>query len=461
MKFKLLFSGLLLVLFQTMESQEKKDSVLRFSLAEAKAYAIQNSYSVQTAAIDLEVAKKKIFETTAIGLPQVTGQAQYQNIFKVPELGFPATTYDGVSLSQDNPSITIHDNSVISSGPGIPAPLGVKENVTFDFTVSQLIFSGEYLVGLQAARVFKLYSEQAINRTKNEINENVAKTYCLVLVTSENLKILNQSIDAINKLYEEIKQMNIQGLTESTDVDQIEITKTTIENTFLSLKNQNIIAQKLLKFQMGIDLYNPILLTDSISSVIDAGTNSYLNSITFTLDNNIDYKIMLTQENLSLLSLRREQSKSLPTIAGFYKHQELAKKPAINFNPPDVIGLSLQFPIFSSGMKYAQIKQAKLNLQKTRVLKTQVAQSILMDFSQSKNAYETAYNNYLNQKKNLNLSQRIYNKTLTKYKEGVSSSFELNQIQNQFLTSQSNYFLAIMDLFNAKAKLEKLLSTAQ
>ncbi len=70
-----------------------------------------------------------------------------------------------------------------------------------------------------------------------------------------------------------------------------------------SIKNQNQVAQKLLKFQMGIDLNQNIDLSDSMKSVIDAGNQTYVNVGTFNIENNIDYKLMLTQENLSLLSL--------------------------------------------------------------------------------------------------------------------------------------------------------------
>ena len=62
-----------------------------------------------------------------------------------------------------------------------PVPLGVKDNTTFDFTLSQLIFSGEYIVGLQAARVVKQVSEKALVKTENEMKETVAGTYYLIL----------------------------------------------------------------------------------------------------------------------------------------------------------------------------------------------------------------------------------------------------------------------------------------
>ncbi len=50
-------------------------------------------------------------------------------------------------------------------------PLGVPDNTTFDFTLSQLIFSGEYIVGLQATKVFKEISVNSLAKTEATTKE--------------------------------------------------------------------------------------------------------------------------------------------------------------------------------------------------------------------------------------------------------------------------------------------------
>ena len=61
------------------------------SLKEAQEYALKNNMTIKNAVIDLEIAKKKIWETTAMGLPQLNAVANYSHIFKVPEVSFPGT----------------------------------------------------------------------------------------------------------------------------------------------------------------------------------------------------------------------------------------------------------------------------------------------------------------------------------------------------------------------------------
>ena len=73
---KYLFTFLFLGLFTGGFCQEKKDSI-KLSLAEAQAYALENSRSVKTARIDLASADKRIWETISMGLPQLGLSANY------------------------------------------------------------------------------------------------------------------------------------------------------------------------------------------------------------------------------------------------------------------------------------------------------------------------------------------------------------------------------------------------
>jgi outer membrane protein TolC len=126
--------------------------------------------------------------------------------------------------------------------------------------------------------------------------------------------------------------------------------------------------------------------------------------------------------------------------------------------PKDVVGVSLNFPIFSSGQRMMVVGEAKIDYDKAVNAKTLAEQNLEMEFEQAKNDYITSYNNYTTNKDNLDLSKKIYNKTLIKYKEGMATSIELTQQQNQFLGTEGNYFNSILSLLNAKAKLERILT---
>jgi outer membrane protein TolC len=435
-------------------SQDKADT-LRLSVTDAQSYALQNNRTVQSAKIDIEIAKKKVWETTAIGLPQFNFATNYTHNFVIPEVSFgsyldPSALPAGTPLTQQN-IIDAYKEST-------PVQLAVRDNATFDFTLSQLIFSGEYIVGLQAAKVFKEISEKNFVKTEIQTKESIANSYYIVLVLGENLKVLKGSYKAIDQTYSEMVKMNEQGFNEETDVDQLKINKSNLQTVITSLEAQKEVSMKLLKLQLGVDFAQAVELKDSLSGIVDQNKLTYMTPMDFNLENSVDYQIMNTSEKLSALSLKRQQSKFLPTVSAFYRHQEQAKAPSFSFAMKDVLGATLSLPIFTSGQRLSQVSQAKLDLEKSRLSRENVGQSLVLEFEKAHSDYQTSFSNYTTNKESMELSKRVYDKTIIKYREGVSSSFELTQNQNQYLTAESNYYNSVLSLLNAKAKLDRILN---
>jgi outer membrane protein TolC len=100
-----------------------------------------------------------------------------------------------------------------------------------------------------------------------------------------------------------------------------------------------------------------------------------------------------------------------------------------------------------------------LQYQKALNLKNQVSDGLKVSYEQNKSNYISALNKYNTTKDNLNLADKIYKRSLIKYNEGILSSLELTQAQNQFLQSQTNYYSSIIELTSAKAALEKILTS--
>jgi outer membrane protein TolC len=438
---------------------QQQGSPVSLSLKQAQDYAIINNVNAKNSAIDLELAHKKIWETTAIGLPQVNAQGNYQHLFKVPELSLGGSSYLGTKLPAES-NITSSDitngNVYLGFTPSGPIPLGVKDNTTLDITVSQLVFSGEYLVGLQAAKVFYKISEQSQKKTELDLKESVGNTYSLVLVLEQTKKTLEQSLVNLKKTLADMQEMNKQGFIENTDVDQIELTTLNLTNGVSSLNRQVEASRDLLKFQLGLSFESELILTDNLESVAGTTNLESVIALKFNIDNNIDYQILTIQEKVGNLNLKREKSGYLPSLAAVYRHTEKVNKPAFDFNPTDVFQLSMNIPIFSSGQRIVKVQQRRLELEKITNTKNNVANGLQLEFENARNEMASAYEKFLNEKKNIELTNRIYEKTLIKYKNGLSSSLDLTNVQNQYLTAQSNYYTAIYSLITAKNKLDKL-----
>ena len=434
MFFKILLAILIvgsgnLLFSQTADSTSNKYS---FSLEEAKQFSLENNIEIQNAKVDQLIAKRKVWETTAIGLPQASASYKFQH------------------LPGDIPTFEM--------APGQEVALGVENSATYDFILSQLLFSGEYIVGLQASRTFLQLTDNSLRKNKTDLMENVSSNYYSILVLEKNKSILDTSIVNLKKILDEMSAMKRVGLIEKTDVDQIQLSYNITRNTLVSIERQIEILYKIFKISVGLENTDKVKLTDNLETFILQLDAEALINEQFNLANNIDYNIITTQEKISSLSMRREQSKFLPTVSAFYLYQDKTNKADFDFTINQIIGVNVNVPLFSSGQRYSKVKQAKLDLLKTQNSKELVAENLNMLYEQSRYDVMNAYDNYKIQAQNIELSEEIYNNTLVKYKEGMASSMDLSQAHQQYLTEQSNYFTALLDLLNAKLKLEKVLN---
>ncbi len=457
---------LLLILSINIQINAQNDSLFKMSLKDAQEYAIKNSPLTKNAQFDLELAKKKIWETTSIGLPQVSAKYSYSYMLTVPDniKEFSSLSSLGTWMYGADQTLNAlspgHGFGYIPN-PGTPQAVSEKDlkwGSTLDITATQLIFSGAYIVGLQTAKTFKSLSEISITKSENDLKQNVTSAYFLVLIAQENTKFLDTTYNNTKKLHNDMEQMNKQGFIEETDLDQLTITLSNIDNTRKMLARQTEIATNLLKFQIGLDVNSNLELTNNISNFVEESKVQELLIKPFEIANTPEIMLLESQKRLSELNVKYNQSTYLPDIAAFYTHDKNFNKNSFSFTPPDIIGVAVNIPIFSSGMKHSKIQQAKIQLDKTLISKEQASQGLILDYQRSKMDLINALEKYKTSKENLALSEKIQNRTLIKYKEGVSSSIEITQVQNQYLQAQTNYFSAMLEMLNAKAKMEKLLN---
>ena len=412
---------------------------LKVSLAEAQKMAIEKNYSHLNAQLDLEIAKKKVWETTATGLPQVNA---------------------GVDLS-----IILNELPTLSI-PGPPGPdgqptemnieVGEKANATFSVTASQLVFSGPYIVGLQASKAYKNLSENALDKSEEDIKYNVASAYYTALLLEETKGILDSSVNNLQKLYSDSEAMLKTGFIDQTAKDQIKVSLSLLESSNNETGRQVQSAINLLKFHLGIDINSEILLSDELDTFTSNLSPTLNQTSSINTDNNTDLRIMANQVELSELQLKLEKSNFLPTISAFATYQRLAKQPVVNFTPEALAGASLSLPIFSSGMRRSKVQQAKLELLKSNNSFSQVQQSLELEFANAKAQYLTAWDKYQSQKENKDLASRVYKNYQVQYSKGVASQRDVIEANDKYLQAVGNYIGATVELLNAKLMLDKI-----
>ncbi len=109
-------------------------------------------------------------------------------------------------------------------------------------------------------------------------------------------------------------------------------------------------------------------------------------------------------------------------------------------------------------MRGARVAQAKMDLRKANNLKQQVEDGLELELLRARSEFRDGLEKTQSTKENVNLAKKIYDKTLIKYNSGTASSLELIQTHSQYLTAESNYTRVVVELLNAKTRLDKALN---
>jgi outer membrane protein TolC len=426
-----------------------------FTLEEAQNYALENSLKVKNAKIDTQITEKTIWQTISIGLPQANGSVNYTNIFKVPEMSFGGY----VDWGAMDPMSYITPMDVFANYvEGEPIQLGVKQNITWDITVNQIIFNGEYLVGLQALKTMRKTTDVLLEKAEADTKDLISETYILVQILEENRLIIERSLKNTENLLAEMEATNKAGFLDKTSVDQFRLTSHNLTNAVSTIEKQIQTMMLLLKYQMGLDINQEIILTESADEILLKVDNNKLLLQPFSIENNLNYRMLNIQEESAMLTVKQHKSHVLPSVVAFYRHQEQMKTADFNFSNPNMVGVTVSVPILSSGARWARTEKAKLDLIKVQNVKYDIESALTMQVTQYRNNFITANQKYLLQKETLQLAESIYDNTLIKFKNGTASSLELTQAQNQMLTAQTGCYNAILELLQAKNNLDSALN---
>ena len=152
-------------------------------------------------------------------------------------------------------------------------------------------------------------------------------------------------------------------------------------------------------------------------------------------------------------------------LASFQKDQasEIAFSDLFNFKkdwfPTSVIGLQLNWPIFSGSSKIYKVQKARIEYEQAKLDLENAREGLQVQHSQARGGLVAARDRYLNASINRDLARDVYEFNLQKYREGLISSLELTQGHNQYLEAERSYLENLSTALTALTQLKKILET--
>jgi len=441
-----------------------------FTLEQCIEYALQNSSSVQNAVLDERIADARVKETRGIGLPQVDASISVQHNQKLPRF------FSQYNADQEGGFIDLSGVPGIQSGDVVALQnfFQLKSAGNAGVSVTQILFNGSYLVGLQAANAYRELASKSSLNTRENVIEAVTKAYYLVLINKDRLRLADANIQRIDSLLKTTRALNENGFAESIDVDRIQVTYNNLKIARDNFYNVQDVAVQLLKFQMNYPMADAINVQGDISELeVDEKLLMDYN-LNWDYSMRSDYRVLEMTRKLSALDLKNKYAEGLPSLVAFANLGYSTQSPNIGglFKTESSIedlgsigpdkwysfssfGVSLNVPIFSGLQRTYRVQQAKLSLQKNENNLNSLKSAIDLQMKNTSLTYQNSLNTLKAQRENKVLADNVAKVTKIKWEQGVGSNLEVIDAENSLVTAQSNYYDALYTALSAKIELDK------
>lgn len=414
-----------------------------FTLEKAITYGLENNNDFKNIQLDAAIRKEYAFEVMTEGFPKLDIGLDYGYAFKQQISIIPAGVFGP------------KEQEFIFAQP---------QTATLQGNLTQLIFDARYIYGLKARGALIETADQQIEEARIKTTEAITKSYYSALISQQAYELLKTNEATLQKILFETLETYKAGLTDELSVNRLELNMLNLQTQIDKQKNQSENALLNLKYVIGLPNAEEIILTEDLDVLLtDFDWNL---GLAIDANNRIEMQLLNNQAELKNYDIKQARSAYFPSLYGFGSYGTLAQREKFDFFNTDKrwfdfgsLGVSLKIPVFDGLKAKSQVQQRKLELEKIENNKANFEEVMTLQVTNSQNNLANAISEYNAQKENLALANKILNKTVVMFNEGIGSSFELSQSQQEYTTTMINYTQSLYNLLVAKLELNKALGS--
>ena len=410
-------------------AQENKPQELVLTLADAQQFAVEHNRTLTNASIDVQKAQANKWKAIASMLPQVKGSVDYSNYF-------------GYKMSIGGMEIAMPPYSTLG-------------------LTSSIALNGAMIIGVEIADISKKMSDISLKKSERDIRNEVKTLYFTALVTEESLKLLKENLKSMNQLYE-ISQSSVDvGVAEQTSADQLKVQVATMESSINSVERSLEMVYNMLRLSLTLEEDVKLKLTQTVDELLDLTEVDGLMAETFDIERNYDYQLLKESTELARKQVAMTGWSNGPTISVYHQYSSkhyFSDEMTMNMTPPNMMGVQLSIPIFTSGVTASSIKDAQLSYRKQ--LNTLQDTELALNVQHNQLVYNlrSAVEKYYTQKQGVEVARRVFDNVAKKYEHGVASSLDVTNAGTSLVNAQSSYVQSVLEIVEDQISLEELLN---
>ena len=414
---------------------------LNLSLVEAQDYAVETNRSLRNASLAVQKAYAQRWQTIASMLPSADMSWGFTSM-----MGYEMEMRTG----QKNPM----------TGEEVVTKIPMPDNGTLGITASVGI-NGQAIVGALLNNVAIDMQKLNLQQSEDNLRANVKTSYASVLVLQNVVTLLETSLANIEQMAEMTQRSVDVGAAEQTTADLIKVRANTLKNNINANLRSTQLAVNALKVLLDVPAQTELVLTSTLDDFLSAEAVLALLGNSFVLENNINYQLLEKNVELAKKNLHMAGWAYGPTVALAYQYSQkdyFGEKSGFNMTPPNAVSLNISMPLWSSGKRAAGVVEKKIALEEARTTFAETANNLGIQNEQLRYNLQNGYETYMNEKDNMEVTQRVFESTTNKFNQGAASNLDLVNASNDLITAQSSYVQAVLTLVNAQVELEKFLN---
>jgi outer membrane protein TolC len=422
----------------------------RFSLQQCLDFAINNSYAVHRANLNIDEAEQQINESQSNVLPQINASGSLDH-----SMVLPTTMLPGELIGE--------------TGRQIPVQMGSKNELDFGVSIEQVIFSPTLFTGIKIVKNNQELQRLRAAMTREEIIFNVSNAFYDILGSMQELDNIIHMIAKQDSLYLLTEKRVEENITREVDLNRIKVNLTNLQARGKNMNNIISQQKRYLQILIGVPIEDAFDVDDSeVKSIGISKHRDYLQP-----QNRIELDVLNKQREILELEIRSNKMEYLPTLSAIatagYQFQSdrlnLTREP---WYSSAIVGVRLTIPIFDGLGRRSRIKQKQIRLQSLDWDIRETRQTLSAAYLNAKNQLEVIYELVQVQSENLKLAEKVYSQTMALYTEGLANITDLletetslHEVKIAYTTELLRYKKTEIDLLKASGTLEYLLSNSK
>ena len=403
------------------------------TLKDALNFAIENNATAKKSRLDIDGGLFKTQEIRAQALPQITGNASLTYNAIIGQLVFGDQAFQLGRAWNDNAGVQL----------------------------SQQLFNQTVFTGLKAAKTSEAYYNLNASFTEEQIIELVANNYYQVLVSRQQLNVIDTNIKNIKVVEKIISNQYSNGLAKKIDVDRIQVNLTNLQTRREQTINAVVQLENQLKFSMGMPVNTAIVVPPDELKTVEA-----LPELADTINTagRIEMRLLNIQKELYQLQRKSYLAEYYPSLSltanisttGQSDRFDLFNRRGSAFYyDASAIGITLKVPIFNGFATRSRVRQANVDLKKADEDIRERGNSLNLAYENAKIQLRNNINTIKAQRQNVTLAQEIYNSTQNNYNNGLAALTDLLDTENALTEAQNSYTQALLNYKIAEIQLIK------